>query len=157
MTVNLKGRKCNCGSRGCLESYASATAIAKEGAAACKKGGGGLILEHAGGRIEDITAKSVFEAAKKNDPAAQAIVKKTGFYLGAGIANIINLFNPEVVIIGGGVSKAGGILLDSVKAAVGEYSLEINLKKAAIVLSKLNLTAGVLGAAALCWQEIEGN
>ncbi len=157
MTVNLNGRRCNCGSRGCLESYASATAIAAEGAAACKKGGGELILEYAGGRIEDITAKSVFEAAKKNDPAAQAIVKKTGFYLGAGIANIINLFNPEVVIIGGGVSKAGGILLDSVKAAVGEYSLEINLKKAAVVLSKLNLTAGVLGAAALCWQEIEEN
>ena len=156
MTVKFDGRKCNCGSRGCLESYASATAIAREGKAACRKDPQSLILKSAGGRIGDVSAKDVFEAAGNNDAAAAEIVRKTGFYLGVGIANVINLFNPEVVIIGGGVSRAGRILIDEAREAVDRYGLETNLKGVKIVLSRLHFTAGMLGAAALCWQEIRG-
>ncbi len=156
MTVKFDGRRCNCGSRGCLESYASGTAVAREGKAACRKNSDSIILKAAGGRLEDVSAKHVFDAAKKNDAAAAAIVKKTGFYLGVGIANVINIFNPEVVIIGGGLSRAGKILIDEAIETVGMYGLEINLKNTGIVLSSLHSTAGMLGAAALCWQEIKG-
>jgi glucokinase len=154
MTVKFDGRKCNCGSRGCFESYASAEAIARAGKAACRKSKKSLILESAGGRLENISAKDVFRAAKKKDPDAVKIVEKLGFYLGVGIANIINLFNPEVIIIGGGVSRTGKILIDSARKTVGSYSLETNIKDVEIVLSSLHFTAGVLGAAALCWQEL---
>ncbi len=157
MTVKFDGRKCNCGSRGCLESYASAKAVAREGRAACRNNPGSLILKGAGGRLDDISAKDVFSAAKKNDPAAAEIVKKTGFYLGVGIANVINLFNPEIVIIGGGVSRAGKVLVESAKDAVKSYSLDINLKGVKIVLSRLHFTAGMLGAAEFCRQELKNS
>ncbi len=156
MTVKLDGRKCVCGSSGCLESYASASAVAREGRRACRSADS-LILRLAGGEPRRISAKHVYDAAKKGDPEALDVVRKTGRYLGAGVANILNLFNPEVVVIGGGVSRAGRILTDSVKESVLEYSLEINMRGVQIVLSRLHSKAGMLGAAALCLQETEGS
>ncbi len=152
MTVKHDGKKCNCGSRGCLERYASATAISEAGREACRREKNSLILTLAGGKPGGVSAKTVFDAAKRRDPSALAVVKEAGYYLGVGLANLINLLNPEMIIIGGGVSKAGKILIDSTREAVNEYALEINMKKVKIVLSKLHLSAGVLGAAALCWQ-----
>ncbi len=154
-TVKLDGKKCKCGSFGCLERYASATAIANMGKQSCKKNGKGLILKLAGGSKDKITAKTVFDAAKKGDLAAKDIVEKTGRYLGAGIANFINLLNPEMVIIGGGVAEAGNILLRVISKSVKTYGLRINTKDVRIVLGRLKTNAGVIGAAALAWQEIK--
>ncbi len=97
----------------------------------------------------------VFDAAKKADPAAKEIIEKTGWYLGAGIANFINLLNPEIVIIGGGVAEAGKMLLQVINKSVKTYGLRINTKNVRIVLGKLKTDAGIIGAAALAWQEIK--
>lgn len=154
VTIKLDGKKCKCGSFGCLERYASATAIANMGKQSCKNGGN-LILKLAGGSKDKITAKTVFDAAKKGDSAAKDIVEKTGRYLGAGIANFINLLNPEMVIIGGGAAESGKMLLRVINKSVKTYGLKINTKDVKIVLGKLKTNAGIIGAAALAWQEIK--
>jgi glucokinase len=155
MTVKLDGKRCNCGSFGCLERYASATAIAEMGREACKKDRKSLLLKLAGGNVDEISARTVFDAAKKGDKTAKDITEKAGWFLGAGIANLINLLNPEMVIIGGGVAQAGGILLRIIRKAIRTYGLRINTKKVKIVLGELKSDAGVVGAAALAWQEMD--
>ena len=155
MTVKLDGQKCKCGSFGCLERYASATAIAEIGRKACRKTKKSLILKLAGGRYSKVSAKIVFDAAKKGDKTAKAVIETTGWFLGAGIANLINILNPEMVIIGGGVAEAGTLLVKITRKAVQTYALEVNRKNVQIVLGKLKTDAGVMGAAALAWQEIK--
>ncbi len=154
-TVKLDGKKCKCGSFGCLERYASATAIAEMGRKASRKDTGSLIYKLAGGDAKRVTAKVVFNAAKQGDKAAEEIVQKVGWFLGAGIANLVNILNPEMVIIGGGVAKAGGILLKIVKKSIETYALEVNRKGLKITLGKLKTDAGIVGAAALAWQEMK--
>jgi len=154
MTVKFDGGKCACGSYGCLESYASATAIAKAAREAVKGNRTGAINSLSQGNPEEITAKVVFEAARRGDKTAQDIVKKAGRILGAGIANAINLLNPEIVILGGGVAGAGKMLLDSVEYGLQTYGLEINRAHVQIALAELGSEAGVIGAASLAWQEV---
>ncbi len=155
MTVKLDGQKCPCGSFGCLERYASATAIAEMGRKACRRNRKSLILKLAGGRYSKVSAKTVFDAAKKGDKTAKGVIETTGWFLGAGIANLINILNPEMVIIGGGVAEAGTLLVKITRKAVKTYGLEVNRKNVKIVLGKLKTDAGIMGAAALAWQEIK--
>ncbi len=154
-TVKVDGAKCNCGSFGCLERYASATAIADMGRKASRKNKKSLIRKLAGGDEKKITAKVVFDAAKQGDKTAKSVLEKVGWFLGAGIANLVNILNPEMVIIGGGVAEAGTILLEITRKSVETYALEINKKGLEITLGKLKTDAGVVGAAALAWQEME--
>ncbi len=154
MTINVDGRKCNCGGVGCFESYASATAIIKAGREAVKVNPESIILTLAG-EESVITAEDVFEAAKRKDKSALEVVREAGRYLGAGIGNLINLFNPEVVIIGGGVSRAGEIILEVIDEALKRHSLEANLRGVRIVLAKLGDTAGIIGAAVFAGRELE--
>lgn len=155
MTVKLDGRKCKCGSFGCLERYASATAIAEMGRKASRKNRKSLIRRLAGGDEDRITAKVVFDAAKQGDKTAKEVVEKVGWYLGAGIANLINILNPEMVIIAGGVAGAGKILLEITRKSIETYATEVNRKGVEITLGKLKTDAGVIGAAALAWEEME--
>lgn len=155
MTVKLDGRKCKCGSFGCLERYASATAIAEMGRKASRKNRKSLIRRLAGGDEDRITAKVVFDAAKQGDKTAKEVVEKVGWYLGAGIANLINILNPEMVIIAGGVAGAGKILLEITRKSIETYATEVNRKGVEITLGKLKTDAAVIGAAALAWEEME--
>ena len=154
-TVKLDGRKCKCGSLGCLERYASATAIAELGKRSSRKNRKSLIRKLAGGDEERITAKVVFDAAKQGDKTAKEIVEKVGWYLGAGIANLINILNPEMVIIAGGVAQAGKVLLEITRKSIETYATEVNRKGVEITLGKLKTDAGIIGAAALAWEEME--
>ncbi len=155
MTINVDGVKCNCGGFGCLECYASATAVVRAGKEAAKANPESLILALAGGKPENITARGVFNAAKKGDEPALKVVREAGRYLGAGIGNLINLFNPEVVIIGGGMSQAGEIILEVVDEAVKTYAMKINRRGVKIVLARLGDVAGIIGAGVFARMELE--
>lgn len=152
MTILPEGPRCNCGNRGCLEALVSGTAIAREGRRALKANPKSALARLCEGRSDKVTSKLVFQAASAGDVAAKNIVAQTGRFLGIAVANIINLLNPEVVIIGGGVSKAGEDLLRHVRREAQRRTLDDLSKCSKIVAAKLEDRAGVYGAARLAMQ-----
>ncbi len=147
MVINTDGPRCSCGNRGCVEAYAGAPAIARRVREALAASTEDSALRQIGD-IHQITTQEVIKAAKAKDPLALQILKDTGQYLGVGIANLVNLFNPEVVIIGGWVGiEAGEILLPTIQSAVQEHALEFPLRSTRIVISQLADRAIVIGAA----------
>ncbi|MBK5241500.1 ROK family glucokinase [Clostridium sp.] len=139
---------CNCGRNGCLETFASSTAIIKH----TKKlivdfNEPTTILERAEGNINNIDARMVIDSAKEGDKIANLAVDRLIKYLGIGILNIINFIDPEIIVLGGGVSGAGQYLLDRITKEViaNKYYEELPIAK--IVLAELGNKAGIIGAA----------
>ncbi|NTV53045.1 MAG: ROK family protein [Candidatus Firestonebacteria bacterium] len=149
VTILPDGPRCACGNHGCVEALVSGTAIARVAREALKKSSDSLIYELCGRIPDDVTAKHVFQAARKGDALANKIVTQTGQYLGIAVANTINLLNPELVIIGGGVSGAGELLLRPVRAEVKKRALKDSLAATKIVVAQLGDQAGVIGAAGI--------
>ena len=134
---------CNCGNHGCLEQYASATGvvrIAKKLLAASKE-------ESSLRTLETVTAKDVFDAAKAGDHLAVEAVEVLGKYLGLVVANVALTVDPDVFVIGGGVSKAGHVLIDVITKYYHKFAKIIGDNKAKVVLAKLGNDAGIYGAA----------
>lgn len=134
---------CNCGNHGCLEQYASATGvvrIAKKLLAASKE-------ESSLRTLETVTAKDVFDAAKAGDHLAVEAVEVLGKYLGLVVANAALTVDPDVFVIGGGVSKAGQVLIDVITKYYHKFAKIIGDNKAKVVLAKLGNDAGIYGAA----------
>ncbi len=149
MVIELDGEPCNCGNRGCLERYCSATAIILAARAAVMQYSDSLILKKADGDPANINAKIVFDAAKEGDPTALMLFKDYVKALAHGIVSIIHFLDPEVIALGGGVSKAGAFLLDAVRAEVAKLVMYKTLPYARIELAKLGSDAGIIGAAML--------
>ena len=150
MVIDEQGLPCSgtCPNRGCLETLASGTAIAREGLSAAKKyPGSELGRALAGGR--EISGALVVELAHDGDEAAREVVVLIGSHLGVGIANVINIFNPEVVVIGGGVIGAGDLLLDAAREVAMQRALSPSKDVAKIVPTRFGAEAGMLGAAVL--------
>ena len=147
-TLDLQGRKCNCGNYGCLEAYASGPAIALRAAEAIEAGAPSTMLEHAGGDATRITAEIVYQAAQNGDEVALEVVRDTARYLGTGIANFVNIFNPEVVVVCGGVTRAGERLFGPLRQEVARRAFKPAVAACRIVAGELPGTAGVYGAAA---------
>ncbi len=142
MNMYRKGRPCPCGSSGCLSRYVSATGIlltAQEKRADYPKS----ILANE----KNLTTQMISEAYDQKDAFAQAIYRETGEILGFGLSNVINIYNPEILIIGGGVSKAGERLLSHTREIVAQHSLQISHKACEIVTANLSDKAGMIGAA----------
>ena len=134
---------CNCGNHGCLEQYASATGvvrIAKKLLAASNE-------ESSLRTLETVTAKDVFDAAKAGDHLAVEAVEVLGKYLGLVVANVALTVDPDVFVIGGGVSKAGQVLIDVITKYYHKFAKIIGDNKAKVVLAKLGNDAGIYGAA----------
>ncbi|SHK21631.1 glucokinase [Anaerobranca californiensis DSM 14826] len=146
ITVKEDGPKCNCGNNGCLEVLVAAPAIAKMGKEALLKGD--TLLKTITDR-EKLTAKDVFDAAKKGDKVCLDIIGNVANNLGLAIANVINILNPEMIIIGGGVAAAGDILFNPLKEVVAKRALKDLYKDVEIVSAQLGNNAGIIGAAAL--------
>jgi len=106
MTLNPGGKPCPCGSAGCFELYASGTAINSKVKADMRHNRDSLVYELAGHQEKNINGSIIFAAAEQGDPYAVRVYNEEGYYLGVGIANLFNLFNPDVLILGGGVTKA---------------------------------------------------
>jgi len=143
------GEKCGCGSHGCLEAYASVTALLREAKCAMAKHPESLLHELCGGDTSRISGKIIFDAAKQGDAAAKAIVADYVWYLGIGIVSFCNTLRPEVVIIGGGVCNAGEPLFGPLDKVVEAeiFSTEDEGALPPILKAELGNDAGMIGAA----------
>jgi len=148
MILEPEGPPCGCGGRGHLESLASGTAIARRAVEEIKRGTETSIARLVEGELSKVTAKVVAQAAQEGDPLAISIFKEAGFYIGWGIANLLHTLNPQLVILGGGVSKAGDLLFDPVRATVKARTMPSYQEGLRIVPSTLGDDVGLLGAAA---------
>ncbi len=147
ITIETNGRRCGCGNDGCLEAYASGPAIARRTIEAIKAGAESSIATLVGGALDRISAQIVYEAAGADDPLALEVVQDTAKYLGVGVANLINILNPEVVVICGGVTQAGDRLFTPLRREVTRRAFRPAVQACRIVPGLLPGTAGVVGAA----------
>ena len=151
MTIDVNGPACKCGSNGCLETLASGTAIAREAITRIKNGEKSSLTENRDS-IENITAKDVGKAAREGDTLALAVISRAAYYLGVGLANVVNILNPEIIIVGGGLSKLGDLLLQPAREVVQERAFRLPVQAVRIVRSQLGDDAGVLGAAVFAYR-----
>jgi glucokinase len=147
MVIDPEGPLCGCGGRGCLEVYASATGIKRMALEAIEKGEGGGIVKRAGGKVEEVTSEKVFQAAQSGDEAAQKIFHEMGRFLGLGLVNLIHLFDPEKIVIGGKASRAWDSFIKTTMEVVMERAMEGSREKVKVVQAKCGDDAGILGAA----------
>ena len=145
IVIAAGGRKCSCGARGCLEAYASATALVRDYRR--RKG-------IRGGMGKALTARQVAGLAKEGDSAALAAVNGAAGALGLGIANVFNLLNPEVILIGGGLSRAGSILLKPALERAGKTVFPPLASKLKVKRARLGDDAALLGAASLAFSRM---
>ena len=149
MTISPDGRQCGCGNTGCLEMYASSRGIvmtfgeiwSQQDAAAPLPPG--------------ITSEQVYQAARSGDHIAVRAMQDMGRSLGIGIANLINIFNPEMVVIGGGVRDAWDLFIDATRDEIRRRAFEYPAERTKILPSVLGDDAGMVGAAAVALQKIE--
>ena len=153
MTIDVNGPRCSCGNVGCLEVLASGTAVAKEAVRRIRQGERSSLTKIAEGNIENITAEKVSIAAQGGDSLALEVVSKAAFYLGVGMVNLVNIFNPEMIIVGGGMAKMGDLLLNPARQVVRERAFRLSAEAVRIVLAQLGNNAGVLGAAVFAFQQ----
>ncbi len=156
MTIDSTGRRCKCGNYGCLEAYASGPAIALRAVEGIEAGVDTVLADMVGGRLDDITAATVYEGVVAGDEYATEVMKDTAKFLGAGIANILNVLNPEMVVIAGGVTRAGDHLFAPLRAEVRRRAFRAAEERCSIVSGELPGTAGVVGAAAVFKREKYG-
>ena len=149
MIMEIDGEPCSCGNRGCLERYTSATAIIRMAREAVAKHPDSLIMSLCGGDPSLINAKMVFDAAREGDEQGLKVFRRYTRYLGQAIATIVNFFDPEVIVLGGGVSKAGKFLLDAVREEAPKYCIYKSMPISRIELAELGPDAGIIGAAML--------
>ncbi len=147
--VEMDGELCTCGMRGCFERYASATALIRDGRRALERHPDSLIGKLCGHDPERIEAKTIIDAARESDPVALKVFRRYAHYVAIGIVNIINFIDPEIVVLGGGVSKAGDFLLSAVREALPPMIFFKTLPYARVQLAKLGSDAGIIGAAML--------
>ncbi len=149
ITIKPHGILCECGRRGCLEAMASANAISRDAKARLKAGEQSLILELAGGDIDAVDAKAVYDAAKAGDALAIELVNQVIEYLGIGLASMTTMFDPEYIVLEGGVSRAGSILTDKLSVLLENYKMPHCGKYTKIVVSRFGADAAAIGAASL--------
>ncbi len=152
MLISPDGRPCGCGNYGCWESFASANALIKRAKELIKKGIKTSLIKF---YPENISAKVIVEEAKSGDRVALTLFEEMCEYLGIGIANLVNILNPELCIIGGGVSGARDFLLDKVRFYSSLYAISYAFEGFEIKLAELGNDAGVLGSAALAFTNVE--
>ncbi len=153
-TIDSTGRRCNCGNYGCLEAYASGPAIAERAREALAGGEPSILLKMVGDDLGKITAQLVYDAAKKDDDVARQVVRETANFLGAGVANLLNIFNPDVVVIAGGVTQAGAPLFEPLRAEVRRRAFRPAVEACKILPGTLRGSAGVVGAVATFKQQV---
>ena len=146
-TIDTEGRRCKCGNYGCLEAYASGPNIAVRAREALEAGAESILPGQVGGDLERITAQTVYEAAARGDELALEVVNDTAKFLAVGVANLLNVFNPEVVVICGGVTLAGDHLFVPLRREVSRRAFKPAVAACRIVPGELVGTAGVYGAA----------
>ncbi|MEC9488360.1 MAG: ROK family protein [Halanaerobium sp.] len=152
MTLDPQGPRCNCGKRGCWEAIASGTALLRQVEEGLNEGVE-TILRAWMAAGKELDGALIAEAARKKDRFALGLYRRQGFHLGLGLANLINLLNPEVIVIGGGVTNAWDLFAETMEEALKEYSLAALLSQVEIKKSLLGSRVGLLGALAVAWAQ----
>lgn len=156
MNMYRKGRLCSCGSSGCLGRYVSALGMIRTFKEKIEEGKRSCLQNELNHNLEGLEAVMISDAYDQGDPLAREVMNETAELLGFGLSNVINLFNPEVIIIGGGMSAAGDRLLNPVRKTVKNHSLQLSEKACQIVQAKLGSGAGTMGAAVYAFEKLEG-
>jgi glucokinase-like ROK family protein len=151
--VDPDGPLCSCGNAGCLEAMAAAPAIVLQAEGCAREGESPLLMALLREKGE-LTMKDVGEAARRGDYCALTIIRKSGRLIGQTLASAVNVLNPSMIVIGGGVSRVGNALLAEVRSAVYQRSLPLATRNLPIVMSELDDVAGVVGASAMAAGEV---
>lgn len=150
MVIVKDGEQCSCGRKGCFEAYASATALIRQTKEAMQKNTSSKMWELVGGDIEKVNGRTSFDGMRAGDETAKEVVRNFCEYVGCGLANIINIFQPEIICIGGGISKEGEVLVAPIREYVyGEVFSRKGAKQTQIKAAELGNDAGIIGAAFL--------
>lgn len=150
MIIHADGYPCNCGKNGCFESYASATALMRMGREAAMANPNSMLWKVVDGRFDEITGKTIFDCKEAGDEQASQVVDTYLNYLSIGIGNIVNIFRPEKIIIGGGVSAQKEKLTNEIENRLNNLVFAPNAcETAKVVTSVLGNDAGIIGAANL--------
>jgi glucokinase len=148
LSIEMEGLPCNCGGKGCLEAYASATAILRNFKGHYDKS---RIPFHA----DEMDVRYIFDLYRRKDAIARQVIEEACYFLGRGLATLINIFNPSMFIIGGGVAEAGEIYLSKVRETAYQYAMEKPREDVQIVGAKLGNKAGYLGAISFALESID--
>jgi glucokinase len=150
MTINPDGPLCGCGKYGCLEAYASRSAIVKDIAALAAAGKSPTVLAKAGTDMKKIKSNLIKAAMDAGEEPVRQIVERSARFLGIGMANCVNIFSPELIVLGGGlVEKLGKEYIDTAEAAMREYAMAFTVKDVKVKAATLGDDAAIMGAAAL--------
>ena len=157
MVVDPSGPPCPCGQRGCWERFASGSGLGRLGREAAQAGRAPSLVELAGGDPEAVRGEHVTRAAAAGRPDALAVMESFAWWLGLGLANLVNLLDPEVVVVGGGLVEAGECLLGPTRRALSRLVQAGHLRPEVPVLpARLGERAGAVGAALLARRRLEG-
>jgi len=154
MVIEPEGRFCTCGSFGCLESYASGRAIIDRAISSLEKGAESILKKCCNGNFYKITPELVYKAALEGDNLSREVFREIGRYLGVGIANLVNIFSPEAVILGGGLIGAWDLFIEEVKKEFLKRGLKPLSTSVDILKTTLKEDSGSMGAAGLVFHRI---
>jgi glucokinase len=155
MIIEPNGRVCGCGKRGCIEAYCSATALIRETKRVMQLYPESLMWQDVNGDIERVNGKTAFKAKAAGDKAADRVVSDFIDHLAIGVSNVINVFQPDVLCIGGGISREGEALMDPLCERVSHLSFGTHGMKTKVVVADFRNDAGIIGAALLGLQNKE--
>ena len=149
MTINFDGPPCACGNNGCIEAYCSSKKITSTVKSRLENNMSDIFKEVLEGSHENLTIKKIFAALHKGDEIAIEVIRNTATYLGIGLAGIVNLLNPETVVIGGGITDGGGTFIEDVQAEIKKRAFSSATDHLSVVKAELGNDAGFIGAGLL--------
>jgi glucokinase len=149
MTLEIDGPLCGCGNRGCLEALASGPAIRRQAADRVRAGEASSISARAGGDLDKVSTEIVVEAARDGDALAIDVMRRAGLALGTGLANLMHIIDPEIIVLGGGVTHAGELLFAPMREAIECHAMPVYRQRTRVVTAELGDDVGLYGAVAL--------
>lgn len=155
LCVMRDGRQCNCGAKGCLETYASVTGMVRTAVEGIQSGRKTALMAMCNSDLDRLTGKMVSDAVQQGDEFASWVMHETGVWLGIGIGSLINLLNPEKVVLAGGMIAAGEALFKPIRETARAQAFEVPAKRAEIVPAGLGADAGVIGAAGCALERLQ--
>jgi glucokinase len=149
MTIDFHGHRCGCGKRGCIEALASGPNIARRARAKLRGGGKSRIVELAGS-LEQVRAEHVGQAFREGDPVATEVLAKTAHLLTVWLGNIVDLLEPDVMVVGGGVSELMSSFFETISDNLSHWAINQRAGEIPLVMARFGADAGIAGAGALC-------
>jgi len=149
ITINMNGPKCACGNNGCIEAYCSSQMIIETVKSRLNNNMTPIFNDILEGNLDNLNIKKIFSAVKRKDEIALEVIHATAEYLGIGMAGIVNLLNPEIVVLGGGIVDGGGDFIEVVTKTIKEHAFSSAVEKLRVTKAALGNDAGFIGAGLL--------